>query len=232
VAHIGGSSLQRLYDGTLPGKRRPDACSWSQWIKLRLSGLGFKKVRSFWMQRRHLEPAKKTGSPRRHSGLTSAHSCRLAAATPDNIIHLFDEAGDRKDKFRTKAGDATTQEFSVLAIAFSPDGSKLAVAQSNHMVLVYRLGVDWGEKKGICNKFQQVRHNPAAPFSTLRLGRPSTTVFKAQMHIYFLGFPQRWGTHAVSDHPLVCSSRTAMLPALCGLPAATAKWCLAGLTAK
>lgn len=39
-------------------------------------------------------------------------------------------------------------------MAFSPQSDKLAVAQSDNMVFVYKLGSDWGEKKSICNKFQ------------------------------------------------------------------------------
>jgi intraflagellar transport protein 172 len=38
-------------------------------------------------------------------------------------------------------------------MAFSPQSDKLAVAQSDNMVFVYKLGSEWGEKKSICNKF-------------------------------------------------------------------------------
>jgi intraflagellar transport protein 172 len=38
-------------------------------------------------------------------------------------------------------------------MAFSPDSQKLAIAQSDNIVFVYKLGSDWGEKKSICNKF-------------------------------------------------------------------------------
>ena len=40
-------------------------------------------------------------------------------------------------------------------MAFSPDNQKLAVAQSDNIVFIYKLGVEWGEKKSICNKFAQ-----------------------------------------------------------------------------
>jgi len=40
-------------------------------------------------------------------------------------------------------------------MAFSPDSSKLAIAQSDNIVFVYKLGNDWGDKKSICNKFHQ-----------------------------------------------------------------------------
>ena len=69
---------------------------------------------------------------------------------------MFDETGERKDKFKTKAADPnSTQTYVVRSMAFSPDSTKLALAQSDNIVFVYRLGTEWGEKKSICNKFQQ-----------------------------------------------------------------------------
>jgi len=41
----------------------------------------------------------------------------------------------------------------VRAIAFSPDSQKLAIAQSDNIVFIYKLGSEWGDKKSICNKF-------------------------------------------------------------------------------
>lgn len=38
---------------------------------------------------------------------------------------------------------------------FSPDSTKLAIGQSDNIVFVYKLGLEWGDKKSICNKFQQ-----------------------------------------------------------------------------
>lgn len=38
-------------------------------------------------------------------------------------------------------------------MGFSPDSTKLAVAQTDGIVYVYKLGLKWGEKKSICNKF-------------------------------------------------------------------------------
>lgn len=38
-------------------------------------------------------------------------------------------------------------------MAFSPDSMRLAIAQSDNIVFVYKLGTDWGERKSICNKF-------------------------------------------------------------------------------
>lgn len=81
---------------------------------------------------------------------------KLAAVTADKVVHLFDENGERKDKFKTKAADAAAQpSYIVRAMAFSPDSTKLAIAQSDAMVFIYRLGLDWNDKKSICNKFGQ-----------------------------------------------------------------------------
>ena len=45
-------------------------------------------------------------------------------------------------------------------MAFSPDSAKLAIAQSDNIVFVYKLGANWGDKKSICNKF--LTHHPVA----------------------------------------------------------------------
>ena len=38
-------------------------------------------------------------------------------------------------------------------MSFSPDSEKLAIAQSDNVVYVYKLGHEWKERKSICNKF-------------------------------------------------------------------------------
>lgn len=43
----------------------------------------------------------------------------------------------------------------VKGLGFSPDSTKLAVAQTDNIIFVYRIGEQWGEKKVICNKFIQ-----------------------------------------------------------------------------
>lgn len=48
----------------------------------------------------------------------------------------------------------------IRGLAFNTDGSKLAVAQSDGLVSVFKLGNEWGEKKAIVNKF------PATPAAT------------------------------------------------------------------
>eukprot|EP00854_Cymbomonas_tetramitiformis_P006568 gene6568-7868_t len=86
----------------------------------------------------------------------SLNSRRLAVVTQDRIVHLFDENGDRKDKFSTKPADpGGPKNYCVRGMAFSPDSSKLAIGQSDNIVFVYKLGTEWGDKKSICNKFHQ-----------------------------------------------------------------------------
>ena len=66
-------------------------------------------------------------------------SSKLAAAGADRVVHLYDEAGERRDKFRTKAADGNTSgAYLITGLAFSPDASKLAIAQSDCIVFVYR----------------------------------------------------------------------------------------------
>ena len=43
--------------------------------------------------------------------------------------------------------------YIVREMAFSPQSDKLALAQSDNIVYIYKIGNEWGEKKSICNKF-------------------------------------------------------------------------------
>lgn len=47
------------------------------------------------------------------------------------------------------------ESYMIRAIAFSPDSTRLAVAQTDNIVYVYKLGTTWADKKVICNKFPQ-----------------------------------------------------------------------------
>jgi intraflagellar transport protein 172 len=93
----------------------------------------------------------------------SPNNQKLAVATADRVIQLFDETGERKDKFSTKPADPkvlciftkNVRSYYICGMEFSPDSTKLAVAQSDCVVYVYKLGIEWGEKKSICNKFIQ-----------------------------------------------------------------------------
>lgn len=90
----------------------------------------------------------------------SPNNMRLAV-TLDRVVYLYDENGEMKDHFKTRTKDeqkgapatAAAKNYSVKSLAWSPDSQKLAVAQSDGCVYVYRLGTKWGEAKAIVNKF-------------------------------------------------------------------------------
>ncbi|KAF5830572.1 intraflagellar protein IFT172 [Dunaliella salina] len=84
------------------------------------------------------------------------NNAKLAAVTTERVVYLFDDNGEKRDKFRTKPADqGSNPNFVVRAMAFSPDSTRLAIAQSDNIVFVYRLGDSWTDKKSICNKFLQ-----------------------------------------------------------------------------
>lgn len=87
----------------------------------------------------------------------SPNNRRLALADANNVIYLYDENGEKKEKFTTKSvnGEKGGSSYAITGLVFSPDSTKLAVAQSDHIVYVYKLGLEWGERKSICNKFDQ-----------------------------------------------------------------------------
>ncbi|XP_076029417.1 intraflagellar transport protein Oseg2 isoform X2 [Oratosquilla oratoria] len=87
----------------------------------------------------------------------SPNNIKLAVSTAERVILLFDEEGERRDKFSTKPADPKygKKSYIVKALAFSPDSCKIAVGQTDNIIYVYRIGEDWGEKKVICNKFVQ-----------------------------------------------------------------------------
>mmetsp|Transcript_11730 Transcript_11730/g.22317 ORF Transcript_11730/g.22317 Transcript_11730/m.22317 type:complete len:1744 (-) Transcript_11730:31-5262(-) len=86
----------------------------------------------------------------------SPNNLRLAVATIDRYIILYDDKGEQIEKFSTKPGNKKApRNYLVRTLAFSPDSTKLAVAQSDNIVFIYKLGANWGDKKTICNKFTQ-----------------------------------------------------------------------------
>src|SRR3546814_11700280 len=129
------------------------------------------------MQLRHLqsltEPSE--GVAKVTAMCFSPNGKRLAVCTTDRVVSLFDENGERKDKFSTKPNDkvvirsvlwlccSSLQWFScyhthigyldisyqgprnyiVRAMVFSPDSTKLAIAQPDNIVFVYKIGLEW-----------------------------------------------------------------------------------------
>ncbi|XP_030838935.1 intraflagellar transport protein 172 homolog isoform X2 [Strongylocentrotus purpuratus] len=85
------------------------------------------------------------------------NNTKLAVCTVDRVVLLFDEQGERRDKFGTKPLDSKygKKSYTVKALAFSPDSTKIAIGQTDNIIFVYKIGEDWDSKKVICNKFVQ-----------------------------------------------------------------------------
>jgi len=62
----------------------------------------------------------------------------------------------------------------VTGMAFSPDSTKLAIAQTDNIVFVYRLGLEWGDKKTVANRFQTDSSVTTVCWPS---GRPNDVVF-------------------------------------------------------
>ena len=82
----------------------------------------------------------------------SPNNMKLAVACADRKIYLFDEQGNNREQFSTKA--FSSENYEIIQILYNPESTKLAVAQSDNIIIVYRLGLNWGEEKKICNKFE------------------------------------------------------------------------------
>ena len=82
---------------------------------------------------------------------------------------------EKKDKFSTKPADAAgPKNFMVRGMAFSPDSSKLAIGQSDNIVFVYKLGLEWGVGTGaaalgyiVLSASHQPSHQPRCHLVTL-----------------------------------------------------------------
>ena len=108
------------------------------------------------------------------TALESPNNKRLAVVTVDRAVHMYDDNGVRRDKFATKPAEKGVKTYLVRSLAFSPDSTKLAVAQSDNIVFIYKLGLEWGDKKSICNKFPQ--SNPVTCLAWPR-SHPNKVVF-------------------------------------------------------
>ncbi|CAI2386632.1 unnamed protein product [Moneuplotes crassus] len=85
----------------------------------------------------------------------SPDSKRHAVATADRVVQLYDENGEKKDRFGTRPAEKGQKSYVIRAMAFSLDSTKIAIAQSDNAIFVYKLGTEWKERKSICNKFIQ-----------------------------------------------------------------------------
>ncbi|XP_034555797.1 intraflagellar transport protein 172 homolog [Notolabrus celidotus] len=87
----------------------------------------------------------------------ASNNNKFAVCTSDRVVLLYDEQGERRDKFSTKPQDSKygKQSYVVNDMVFSPDSTKIAIGQSDNIIFVYRIGEEWGDKKAICHKFVQ-----------------------------------------------------------------------------
>ncbi|XP_016326231.1 intraflagellar transport protein 172 homolog [Sinocyclocheilus anshuiensis] len=85
------------------------------------------------------------------------NNSKFAVCTIDRVVILYDEQGEKRDRFTTKPADPKygKKTYVVKSMAFSPDSTKIAVAQTDNIIFVYKIGEEWGDKKFICNKFIQ-----------------------------------------------------------------------------
>lgn len=63
----------------------------------------------------------------------------------DRVVILYDEHGEKRDKFATKPANsqAGKKSYIVKGLAFSPDSTKIAVGQTDNIVFVYKIGEEW-----------------------------------------------------------------------------------------
>lgn len=85
-------------------------------------------------------------------------SCRkrLACVNSENVVYLYDAKGELQDKFKAKCNpdaEGADHPFTVTCMAYSPDSTRLALGQSDGILYVYKLGLEWKGKKSISNKF-------------------------------------------------------------------------------
>lgn len=79
-------------------------------------------------------------------------SDRCAVARDDRRVALYDDSGEEYDNFSTRSIVPESEEYIITDLAFSPDGTHLAIGQSDFSVFVYRIGSERKAKKSIVNK--------------------------------------------------------------------------------
>ncbi|CAI9571384.1 unnamed protein product [Staurois parvus] len=101
----------------------------------------------------------------------SQEQCAVCGVcTVDRVVLLYDEQGERRDKFSTKPATPRygKKSYMVKGMAFSPDSTKIAIGQTDNIVYVYKIGEDWGDKKVICNKIHSDERGHLPPLASER----------------------------------------------------------------
>ncbi|ESP05444.1 hypothetical protein LOTGIDRAFT_177159 [Lottia gigantea] len=75
----------------------------------------------------------------------SNNNQKFAVCTSDRVIVLYDEHGEKKDKFSLKPADPKygKKSYTIKGIAFSHDSTKLAIGQTDNIIYVYKIGEEW-----------------------------------------------------------------------------------------
>lgn len=69
------------------------------------------------------------------------------------VILLYDENGQVREKFKTRALDKTSKNYVIRAINFSSDSEMISVAQSDNVIFVFKFKSGGWKVKSICNRF-------------------------------------------------------------------------------
>nr|XP_039335977.1 intraflagellar transport protein 172 homolog [Saimiri boliviensis boliviensis] len=75
----------------------------------------------------------------------SQNNAKFAVCTVDRVVLLYDEHGERRDKFSTEPADMKVKSvftYVVKGMAFSPDSTKIAIGQTDNIICVYKIGED------------------------------------------------------------------------------------------
>jgi len=75
----------------------------------------------------------------------SPNNTKMAVVTMDRVVILYDELGERRDKFSIKPSNpqAGKKSYLVKGLAFSPDSTKIAVGQTDNIIFVYKIEEEW-----------------------------------------------------------------------------------------
>uniref|UniRef100_A0A673MHL4 Intraflagellar transport protein 172 homolog n=1 Tax=Sinocyclocheilus rhinocerous TaxID=307959 RepID=A0A673MHL4_9TELE len=70
------------------------------------------------------------------------NNSKFAVCTIDRVVILYDEQGEKRDRFTTKPADPKygKKTYVVKSMAFSLDSTKIAVAQTDNIIFVYKIG--------------------------------------------------------------------------------------------
>lgn len=73
------------------------------------------------------------------------NNTKLAVVTVERVVILYDELGEKRDKFATKPADPNLgkKHYHVTGLAFSLDSTKIVVGQTDNIIFVYKIGDQW-----------------------------------------------------------------------------------------